>query len=327
MQSLDYEQLISELKDALASDGDATFAIIGHTALTYDLLGFFEYCQATHRLLGVYDVNISNNVSRRSRRLKNVRDLERDAPSIVVIASDADKEEFLEQATPHLAPTTRVVLAGYGHFAFRDPEFDAMVRGTLVPSLANGYPHSLTHLYQCLWNAARLKLEGVVAEFGMFKGGTTMLLSRFIEHLGRAWKVIGFDSFAGFPPRRSVLDMYNHPGCVFSDEASVRQYLAPRNVEIVAGDIVMTASRLQSEDVILAFVDTDNYTPAVAVLDVIQERVIVGGAIVFDHFSGRDRFRYTLGERLAAKRLLSDRRYFNLHDTGVFIRQACGTGG
>jgi hypothetical protein len=68
-------------------------------------------------------------------------------------------------------------------------------------------------------------------------------------------------------------------------------------------------------------VDTDNFTSASAVLDIIQDRVALGGAIVFDHFTGRNRFLYTLGERFAAKRLLEDYRYFNLHDTGVFIKQ------
>jgi hypothetical protein len=42
-------------------------------------------------------------------------------------------------------------------------------------------------------NAARLGLRGAVAEFGVFKGGTTMFLSRVIERLGADWPVIGFD--------------------------------------------------------------------------------------------------------------------------------------
>ncbi len=48
----------------------------------------------------------------------------------------------------------------------------------------------------------------MVAEFGMFKGGTTMLISKFIEEMGADWKVFGFDTFDGFPPRRSALDMF-----------------------------------------------------------------------------------------------------------------------
>jgi hypothetical protein len=222
---------------------------------------------------------------------------------------------------PHFQGTPKVLVAGYGHLAFRDRMFDEERARLLVPSLANGYPNSLPHLYQCLANAARLGLRGAVAEFGMFMGGTTMFLSRVVERLGVDWPVIGFDSFAGFPPRRSPLDMYDHPDCVFTDLDAVRRYLAGRNVEVVAGDIVETAARLEGEDLVLSFVDTDNYSPACAALDVVQERTVVGGAIVFDHFAGVDRFRYTLGERIAGLPLLNDARYFHLHGTGVFYRQ------
>jgi hypothetical protein len=43
--------------------------------------------------------------------------------------------------------------------------------------------------------------------------------------------------------------------------------------------------------------------------------------IVFDHFTGTDRFRYTLGERIAGRALLDDPRWFHLYGTGVFYRQ------
>lgn len=239
---------------------------------------------------------------------------------VIAVASDRDKEDLLLSAMPYIRGTPRIIVTGYAHLHFRDPLFDELKSELLVPSLANGYPNTLPHLYECLANAARLELQGVVAEFGMFKGGTTMFLSKLVERLGRSWPIIGFDTFAGFPPRRSALDMYDHPDCVFTDLAAVERYLGGR-VEIVAGDIADTASRLVNESVVLSFIDTDNYSSAAAALAVVQERTLVGGAIVFDHFTGTDRFRYTLGERLAGHRLLNDKRYFHLHGTGVFYRQ------
>ena len=212
-------------------------------------------------------------------------------------------------------------MAGYGHLTFRDELFHEELDQLLVPSLANGYPNTLTHLYQCLTNAARLGINGAVAEFGMFKGGTTMFLSRIIEKLGMDWLVIGFDTFGGFPPRRSPLDMYDHPDCTFADLSAVKRYLDGRNIEIVVGDIVETCNRLNGEELVLSFIDTDNYNSARAALEVVQDRTVVGGAIVFDHFTGVNRFRYTLGERIAGSVLLEDIRYFHLHDTGVFYRQ------
>lgn len=181
-------------------------------------------------------------------------------------------------------------------------------------------------MYQCLVNAARLGTSGVVAELGMFKGGTTMFLSKVIERLGASWPVIGFDTFGGFSLRRSPLDMYDHPGCVFTDLAAVRRYLDGRNIEIVPGDITDTCRRLEGEDLVLTFIDTDNHTPAKAALEVVRGRTVPGGAIVFDHFTGTSRFRYTLGERIAGRVLLDDARYFHLHETGVFYRQSATRG-
>ena len=237
------------------------------------------------------------------------------------MAEDEGKEDLIEMALPYITKSVKIIIAGYGHLAFRDKIFNEEYAQLLVPSLANGYPNTLIHIYQCLKSAARLNLDGIVVEFGMFKGGTTMFVSRIIERLGMSWPVYGFDTFAGFPPRRSPLDMYAHPDCIFTDLDSVKRYLEGRNVEIVVGDIYETYMQLENKNIILCFFDTDNYSSSAKVLELIKEQIVVGGAIVFDHFTGVDRFRYTLGERLAGKILLDDPRYFHLHDTGVFYRQ------
>lgn len=311
----DYALLLKELKGLLAGRPAARFAIIGYTPIALDLVSFFHETGEADRLLGIF---ANGGPALRTKPLSVLKEL---APEVAVIAADEDKELLLEEALPFLTPATCVRFGGYGHFQFRDEVFSRTTAGAFVPSLANGYPHTLPHLYQVMVNAARLDLRGVIVEFGMFKGGTTYLLSRFAEALGKDWPMLGFDTFQGFPPRRSALDMYDHPDCVFTDERAVRGFLSHRKVEVVAGDVCTTVQRLKQEDIVLAFVDTDNYSSACAILDVIRDRVVVNGAIVFDHFTGRNRHKYTLGERIAAKSLLSDPRYFNLHDTGVFFRQ------
>lgn len=322
MTSVDLGKLLDELAGALAQRPDARVAIVGRAAAATRIVGFLVAQGLRDRLVGLYAPDGDPAVDDVGHGYAPLRRLGVDRPDIVVVSEDADKEALLVALAPHVAPGTRVLLGGYGHLAFRDPQFARIVRDALVPSLANGYPNCLIHLYQCLRSAARLGLDGVVAEFGMFRGGTTMLLSRFVEALGANWKVIGFDTFDGFPPPRSALDMYAHPDCVFLDESAVRGYLGGRDVEIVAGDVVKTVERLASEKVVLAFVDTDNHASASAILDVVADQVVVGGAIVFDHWAGRDRHLYTIGERIAAARLVDDGRYFNLHDTGVFLRLA-----
>jgi O-methyltransferase len=321
MRAEDYAKLLEDVEYGLCR-GVRSLGILGLTPITMKLLRSLTPSGLVRSVEAVYvsdgDLSIKSSLVVPVRPFEALAGMRHDA---LIVAADEEKEDLLLQALPHIYGAPKVIVAGYGHLAFRDHLFREEVGQLLVPSLANGYPNTLTHLYQCLVNAARLDISGVVAEFGMFKGGTTMFLSRITEKLGKDWPVIGFDTFGGFPPRRSPLDMYEHQDCVFTDLAAVKHYLDGRNVEIIVGDIVETCSRLDREELVLSFIDTDNYTSARAALEVVQDRTVVGGAIVFDHFTGVDRFRYTLGERIAGSVLLEDFRYFHLHDTGVFYRQ------
>ena len=319
MKDPDFDVLVRELQDEIAK-GEFTVGVLGSSSVAVRLLAMMRAIGEDGRILGIY-TNDNALESLGGVPLKPFAQLVEDSPQLLVVTSDEDKERLLWSALPFVRSDTKVIISGYGHFEFRDPLFDSIKSNPLVPSLANGYPNSLIHLYQCLKNAARLGLAGCVVELGMFKGGTTMFLSRTIEQLGQTWPVIGFDSFSGFPPRRSALDMYAHPDCVFDDVEAVRSLTSGRNIEIVVGDVVESCQRLTNENIVLSFVDTDNYSSALSATRILKERTVVGGAIVFDHFAGTNRFKYTLGERMAASTLLEDARYFNLHGTGVFLRQ------
>jgi len=320
MRDEDYSKLIEDTeRELLAGAGPA--GVLGLTPVTLRLMASMAASGLARAIEAVYAPATHTACPPLAVPVRPLDALTEAKCGVLVVAADAEKEDLLCAALPFISGTPKVIVAGYGHLGFRDGAFDEEQAQLLLPSLANGYPHCLVHLYQCLVNAARLGLCGVVAEFGMFKGGTTMFLSRVIERLGANWPVIGFDTFGGFPPPRSPLDMYDHPDCVFTDLAAVRRYLDGRDIEIIAGDIADTCTRLEGEDLVLSFIDTDNYTPAKAALDVARARTVAGGAIVFDHFTGTSRFRYTLGERIAGRVLLDDPRWFHLHGTGVFYRQ------
>ncbi|HET9894604.1 MAG TPA: class I SAM-dependent methyltransferase [Streptosporangiaceae bacterium] len=320
MRDEDYVKLLEDTqRELLAGTGPA--AVLGLTPVTLRLLASLAPAGLDRAIQAIYAPGEGQGGPPLTVPVRPLPALREADCGLLVVAADTEKEDLLCAALPFTTGTPKVIVAGYGHLDFRDRVFEEERAQLLVPSLANGYPNSLVHLYQCLANAARLGLSGVVAEFGMFKGGTTMFLSRVIERLGASWPVIGFDTFGGFPPRRSPLDMYDHPDCVFTDDAAVRRYLDGRDIEIIAGDIARTCRRLEGEDLVLTFIDTDNYTPASAAIEVARERTVPGGAIVFDHFTGTSRFRYTLGERIAGRVLLDDPRWFHLHGTGVFYRQ------
>lgn len=315
MPPADLERVTEKINDAIVRlPTAARVAIVGWCAAAFELAALPVFTTGAAKLEGIFALQ-PGGAARDLDELQSCR------PDIVVIAEDAGKEELLKAVAVRVPASTRLLIGGYAHFDFRDEVFDRVRRDLFIPSLANGYPHCLVHIYQCLCNAHRRGLSGVVAEFGMFKGGTTMLISRFIEELGASWKVYGFDTFNGFPARRSPLDMYNHPDCVFLDVELVRAVFAGRDVEIVEGDVVDTVNRLASQDLVLSFVDTDNFTSASAIVEVVAERTLVGGAVIFDHWASHGKYLDTIGERIAARRLAEDPRYFNLHGTGVFLRQ------
>jgi O-methyltransferase len=321
MDRVAQSQLLEKLMQEIASRAlPPSLAIVGKTPAAFEIAAQLRELGLAPSLLGMFAPGATGETAHGVSDPYPIAKLGEHAPDIVLIASDDRKEELIVEALPHLRAATKILIGGFKHFRFSDPLFERETANSLIPSLANGYPNSLIHIFQCLQLAARQNLEGVVAEFGMFKGGTTMLMSRFIEAFGKNWKVYGFDTFDGFPAPRSPLDMYAHPDCVYLDLETVRRVFAGRNVEIVAGDVVETVRCLADKALILAFIDTDNYTSASRILDIVIDRVVVGGSLIFDHFTGRDRHLYTLGERFAAKRLLSDSRFFNLHDTGVFLR-------
>ena len=319
MKRPEIEELLNEASEAIVS-GARDIGILGNTPAAAVIAAALPELFDAISVKGIF-AGIGQS-GRSSAIIRPMVDLEAMPLDLLIVASDEGKEELLAEALAHVLGTPRVLIAGYAHHAYRSRIFRELVSEGLVPSLANGYPHTLVHLFQCLENAARRGLSGVVAEFGMFKGGTTAFLAHSVRRLGRSWPVLGFDTFGGFPPPRSILDMYSHPDCVFRDEIAVRGSLAHLPIEVITGDVVSTCHRLDNEDVLLTFVDTDNYTSASAIIEVVAERTVRGGAIVFDHFTGVDRFKYTIGEKIAGKKLLEDDRYFQLHGTGVFFRQA-----
>ncbi|HEX4519559.1 MAG TPA: class I SAM-dependent methyltransferase [Gaiellaceae bacterium] len=320
----------SSLADSLLADTLAAITLRNRRSIA--LLGYTELCHqffaamAAHGceglITGVYDprpdrqgANIGGFAV---ASLQAARDVVID---LVCVCADADKEDLL-RAYVELIPGTLpdVVLAGDSHFTFRDPLFASLTEKKLVRSTATGSPHTLIHLYECLRNAARLGARGAIVEFGMYKGGTTVMLAKMASTLGLETRVIGFDAFTGFPMRRSLLDLYADPVCEFTNVDEVQRYCAPYGIEIVAGDISETYRRLESEHLMLSFFDTDNYSPTKAALPLCIERTIPGGSIVFDHVYSSNEFRYTLGERMAAYEMLADSGFFHLYGTGVFTR-------
>jgi O-methyltransferase len=305
------------------AEGATSIAILGASPEALLLASQVRALAGENALLGIFDPDA---VDERRAASRAWSELAKGRPDVLVIAADADKERLLCAAAAVFDPTQhlpRVILAGLAHQSYGDPIFEQLEQPALVPSYATGHPSTRVHLYQVLQHAARQGLSGVVVELGAFKGGTTVWLAKAVAALGlEGTKVIGFDSWDGFPPRRSLLDLYEHPRCVFRDLDAVRAYVDPYGIELVEGDIAETVpARLASESVLLAFVDTDNYSGALAALQAIVPNLVGGGgAVVFDHYFTTEDYVYTIGERLAAREALEDSDLLQLHGTGVFVK-------
>jgi hypothetical protein len=328
MSAIDLSKLVEDATHEVLGNG-RRIRVLGLSEVTSRFLDAMAAAGILNRVTGVHvpdpPVSLIHGVP--VRPMLHLRDLAID--EVIVVAADSRKEGLLRDAKHYIEmsvnPTPKVIVTGYGHYKFSDLLFHELRINMLVESLANGHPNNLTHIYQCLQNAAKLGLKGLVTEFGMYQGGTTMFISRAIEALGADWQVYGFDNFAGFPPKKSMFDMYDDPGCAFASFEDVSSYLSNRsNVTIVAGDICQTAKKtIGNKPLVVSFVDTDNYTASLAGAQVAMKNTVLNGAVIFDHVAGTNRFRYTLGELMAARDsgIMDSPDWFHLYDTGVFLRQ------
>lgn len=316
------QQLVSRTVERVLRRDARAVALLGLTPATLAVRSALEDAGLGQRVIGIF----TDDAPLGDDSVRAVSELATRPHDLLVIGEDAGKAALLNAYRAQVVqqdPPADAVLAGVAHLAFTDPDFDTLNAPALVPSYATGSPYTREHLFACLKAAATAGLRGAIVEFGAFKGGTTAWLARAAAHLGLDdCQVIGFDSWSGFPARRSVLDLYEHPRCVFTDLDAVRAYVEPLGVKLIAGDISDTYHRLAGMPLLLAFFDTDNYSPARAALELCADQLVIGGSIVFDHVATVPDYIDTLGERIAAYEVLGTRAFLHLHGTGVFTKLA-----
>lgn len=247
---------------------------------------------------------------------KDLRNLNFDA---VVITSDKEKEAIIQQYTEVDGRRANLIFAGNANYEFDEPLFYEIVKSCPVKSKAGGYPNMLIHLYQALKYIAKNNINGDVAEFGVYQGGTTVFMAKVLAHYGHTGKIYGFDTFEGFPPPRSVMDMFSDNKCEFFDFETVKRYCSPYHIELIRGDIFSTYMRLRDIPLALSFFDTDNYSPTKQALELCLEQTVQGGILAFDHFYSPN-WSQTIGERIAIRQTLQDVGLLNLFGTGIFVK-------
>lgn len=168
-----------------------------------------------------------------------------------------------------------------------------------------------------------LDVNGSIVECGVLHGGGLMAwakLSSILEPANHTRKIIGFDTFEGFPEihdKDSLTGTSSHfkpgglAGASFdSIEQSVKVYDMNRpiqhipKVELVKGDITLTAEEYLKNNqhlvVSLLYLDLDLYEPTKKALEVFLPRMPKGSIICFDELNAK----IFPGETLAVEEVL-----------------------
>lgn len=312
--------LLEQIKSAV-SGGRNSFVLWGINQSTLNLVDRMKSHGIEKYIIGIVDSDPKFE-GRKVGKFKilppsSIQELQFDT---LVIVSDSEKEQILKSFVKLDRRKPRIILAGNSHLEFHDKVYEKIFSSLEIPSRAFGYKNMLIHLYQSLVYIAKKRLKGDVVEFGVYRGGTTVFLAKAIKELGLESKIYAFDSFNGFPYRRSALDMYDDPHDEFNDFQSVVDYCSPYNVELIKGDINETCNQIKDVPLVMSFFDTDNYSPAKATLEMCYKQTVNGGIIAFDHYFCDQRWLYTLGERIAASEFFADKNVLNFYGTGIFIK-------
>ena len=155
-----------------------------------------------------------------------------------------------------------------------------------------------------------LHVNGSVVEGGVFAGGGLMAWAHFsaiLEPYNHTRRIIGFDTFSGFPgvderDKKTGRSEHLHSGAFKTNDSiedEIMQLVAihDRNrpighvpkVELVAGDACRTIPRYLAKTphllVSLLYLDFDIYAPTKAALKFIYPRVVKGGIVAFDELN------------------------------------------
>ncbi|MBE6101412.1 MAG: dTDP-6-deoxy-L-hexose 3-O-methyltransferase [Selenomonas ruminantium] len=145
-----------------------------------------------------------------------------------------------------------------------------------------------------------VNLPGALVELGVFKGNSILQFATFRELLEneRSRQIIGFDAFGMFPQGGQVstdeefVEKWNKQfEGEFLTKDELRGYMDDKglkNVELIKGNIMDTLPEYLQQHPYLRIsflhIDTDVYEPAKFGLELLWDRVVKHGVVVFDDY-------------------------------------------
>ena len=146
-----------------------------------------------------------------------------------------------------------------------------------------------------------VNVPGDVIELGVYKGASLIRLATFRKILENDFsrKIIGFDMFGKFPHSRSnttsdieFIERFENAGGSGIKRSELKTILERKkleNIELIEGDIFKTLDHylIQHPQTRISFLhlDLDVFAPTEYALNLLYERVVSGGVIVFDDYN------------------------------------------
>jgi hypothetical protein len=130
------------------------------------------------------------------------------------------------------------------------------------------------------------RLTGDLAELGVYKGNTSVLLATLARNRGSTAYL--FDTFDGFAADDlQGIDAHKSPNFADTSLAAVRSLVGDDSVRYIKGRFPETTSELPSDlRFCLVHIDCDLYSPFVAALHYFYPRLTKGGFLVMHDYGG-----------------------------------------
>jgi len=158
-------------------------------------------------------------------------------------------------------------------------------------------PHGVAwRLHTLVWAARNgLSLDGDFVECGVFKGDYTWVTTQVIDFARQQKTFYLYDTFDGFSPAYSSAayfpdnpDFFDFVNKTYSDPAIyqevIRKFGASSNVRIVRGVLPDSLADVAPEKIAFMHIDLNSPAAEIGVLELLFDRVVPGGIIVFDDY-------------------------------------------
>jgi O-methyltransferase len=191
--------------------------------------------------------------------------------------------------------------------AFRDePAFVAALEKADSGTGANLYesPDGISWRYNTLIWAARvcLELPGDFVECGVFRGDMSWMITQSVDLRGSGKKFFLYDTFTGFDSRYSTAEDFPESPGLFAFLQSQygdpdiehhvrRRFCDAPYVIVVKGVVPDILHRISPDRIAFMHLDMNSARAELGALEVLFDRVVVGGIIIFDDYGWKEHHR------------------------------------